>query len=185
MSSKVLVDMSSEGSFGVSLKILPAILAAGAVVGVLDAIDAIVAFKVFTGFDPIPIYQFVASGLLGKQAFSGGLGSAGLGLAIHFLIAFSAASAYIVAAQKWKPLTQQWQAYSLAYGVLVYLVMNFAIIPLSKIEPSPFSLPLFLNGVFGHAILVGLPIGFIASRLPVRSTSSEQPQRRGEFPGRG
>jgi hypothetical protein len=157
--------MSSERSSGVSIRILPAILAAGIVVGILDAIDAIVAFKVFAGFDPIPIYQFVASGLLGKEAFSGGLGSAGLGLAIHFLIAYSAATFYIVAARKWKFLTQQWQVCSLAYGVLVYLVMNYAIIPMSRIEPSPFSLPLFLNGIFGHALFVGVPSGFFASRV--------------------
>ena len=165
MSSKVLVDMSSERSLGFSSRILPTILVTGIVVGILDAIDAIVAFKVFAGFDPVPIYQFVASGLLGKEAFSGGLGSAGLGLAIHFLIAFAAAGVYTVAARRWKLLIQKWPVCSLTYGVLVYLVMNYAIIPLSRIEPSPFSLPLFLNGVFGHALLVGLPIGFFASRL--------------------
>ena len=143
MSSKVLVDMSSERSLGFSSRILPTFLVTGIV----------------------PIYQFVASGLLGKEAFSGGLGSAGLGLAIHFLIAFAAAGVYTVAARRWKLLIQKWPVCSLTYGVLVYLVMNYAIIPLSRIEPSPFSLPLFLNGVFGHALLVGLPIGFFASRL--------------------
>jgi hypothetical protein len=150
---------------GFSIGILPAILAAGMLVGVLDAIDAIVAFTIFAGFEPIPIYQFVASGLLGKGAFSGGLGSAGLGLAIHFFIAYSAGAFYIVAARNWKQLTQQWQVCSLAYGVLLYFVMNYAIIPMSRIEPSPFSLPLFLNGIFGHALLVGLPSGFFASRV--------------------
>jgi hypothetical protein len=138
---------------------------AGIVVGILDAIDAIIAFKVFAGFDPIPIYQFVASGLLGKEAFSGGMSAAGLGLGVHFLVAFAAAALYINVSRNWAILRQHWLACSLAYGVGVYVFMNYAVIPLSRIEPSPFSFPLFLNGVVGHALLVGVPIGYFASRV--------------------
>ena len=40
--------------------------------------------------------------------------------------------------------------------------MNYIVIPLSRIPASPFSLPLFLNGLIGHALLVGLPIAYAA-----------------------
>lgn len=41
--------------------------------------------------------------------------------------------------------------------------MNFLVL-LSAVPKSPFSLPLSLNGVFGHAIFVGLPIAWFARR---------------------
>jgi hypothetical protein len=156
--------MSTEKQSFVFRSDLTAILAGGLVVGVLDAIDALIAFKVFAGFDPIPIYQFVASGILGKSAFSGGYTTAAIGLFIHFLISFSASAAYVVASKRLTVLREQWIFPSLIYGVGIYFLMNYAVIPLSQIAPAPFSLPLFINGVVGHAILVGLPLGYIATR---------------------
>ena len=139
------------------------ILIGGAVAGVLDAADAIVAFKLVLGFDPIPIYQFVASGLLGPSAFASGA-AAWLGVAVHFLIAFSAAAVFSLAARR-SPLLLRHVAVSGAlFGMSVFAVMSYLVIPLSRIAPSPFSLALFLNGVIGHAALVGLPIALVARR---------------------
>ena len=67
-----------------------AIVAGGLAAGVLDAVDALVAYKLAYGMSPLVIYQFVASGLLGKAAYAGGAATALLGLAVHFLIAFTA-----------------------------------------------------------------------------------------------
>jgi uncharacterized membrane protein YagU involved in acid resistance len=55
--------------------------------------------------------------------------------------------------------------YGLAYGVSVYLVMNYIVLPVSNVAPSPFSLALFLNGVIGHALFVGLPIALYSRRV--------------------
>lgn len=144
-----------------------AVLFGGLAAGILDAADALVAFKVALGLDPIPIYQFVASGMLGPSAYGGGVATALLGLAIHFLIAFSAAAVFAVASSRFEALRRAFVVSGLAYGVGVYLFMNLVVIPLSKIPPAPFSLPLLLNGVIGHALLVGLPIAYIArSSIP-------------------
>ena len=132
------------------------------VIGVLDAINALIAFKAVLGLNGVKIYQFVASGILGKSAFAGGVNTALFGLAIHFLIAFAAAGAYWFASRRFPYLRTNWISCGLAFGVLVYVVMNYIVIPLSAIGPSSFSLPLFLNGVIGHAILVGLPAAFFA-----------------------
>lgn len=142
-----------------------AILFGGLAAGVLDAADALVAFKLVLGFDPIPIYQFVASGMLGPSAFQGGFATALLGLAIHFLIAFTAAAVFVLVAHRIERLRTWFVPYGLAFGVAVWAFMNLVVIPLSKIPPAPFSLPLFLNGVIGHALLVGLPIAYFAHRL--------------------
>lgn len=130
--------------------------------GVLDAIDAIVAFKVVLGFDPIPIYQFVASGMLGPSAFSGGVGTALVGLIVHFIIAFSAACVFVAAATRWRALLDRPWLSGAVFGVGVWAFMNLVVTPLSRIPPSSFNLALFLNGIIGHALFVGVPIAFAA-----------------------
>src|SRR5690242_4221921 len=99
-----------------------AILLGGLTAGVLDAADALVAFKLVLGFDPVPIYQFVASGMLGPSAFQGGAATALLGLAIHFLIAFTAASVFVLASTRIDRLRTSFVASGLAYGIVVWAV---------------------------------------------------------------
>jgi hypothetical protein len=142
--------------------ILKAIALGGLAAGVLDAVDALVAFKLVLGFDPTPIYQFVASGALGPSAFSGGAATALLGLGFHFLIAFSAAAAFVLASLRLPVLRQRPALAGGAFGVSVYAFMNYLVLPLSLVGPASFSLPLFVNGVFGHALFVGVPIAYAA-----------------------
>lgn len=141
-----------------------AILIGGLAAGILDGLDAIVAFKVVLGFGPIAIYQFVASGMLGPSAFQGGIATMLVGVAVHFFIAFAAAAVFTLASARWPSLLRHAAPSGAVFGVGVYAVMNYVVIPLSKIPPSAFSWPLFLNGVLGHAVFVGLPIAYAAQR---------------------
>ena len=54
--------------------------------------------------------------------------------------------------------------WGLTYGGAVYLFMNYVVLPLSAVPKSPFSLPLFLNGMIGHGIFVGFAIAWFAHR---------------------
>ena len=135
----------------------------GTVAGILDAIDAVIAFYLVAGFNPVQVYQFVASGMLGKAAFEGGLSTAVLGLILHFFIAFVVAAVYYAASLAIPALHRQAIIFGLLYGVAVYLTMNYLVLPLSSVPPSPFSLVLFLNGIIGHALFVGLPIALLAA----------------------
>jgi len=148
---------------------MQAIVAGGLVVAVLDAVDALVAYKLAFGMSPLAIYQFVASGLLGQGAYAGGVPAALLGLLVHFLIAFSAAAVFVLASERLPRLREDAVPWGLAYGVVVFGVMGFVVIPLSRIPPSTPTLPLLLNGVIGHALLVGLPIALAARRYIGRS----------------
>lgn len=142
-----------------------AIAAGGLAAAVLDAADALVAYKLAFGMSPLAIYQFVASGLLGKAAYAAGVPSALLGLAVHFLVAFTAAAVFVTASERLPQLRRDAVGWGLAFGVGVFLVMNLAVIPLSRIGASMPSLPLVLNGVISHALLVGLPIALAARRF--------------------
>jgi len=144
---------------------LRAIVAGGLAAALLDAADALVAYKLAFGMSPLVIYQFVASGLLGKAAYDGGTTAALLGLAVHFLIAFTAATVFVLASERLPALRRSAVGWGLAYGVAVFAVMSFVVIPLSRIGASVPTLPLLANGVLGHALLVGLPIALAARRF--------------------
>jgi hypothetical protein len=147
-----------------SRRALRATLLGGAVIAVLDGLDAIVAYRLVLGLDPVTIYQFVASGMLGPEAFSGGVGAALVGVLVHCAVAVAAAGSYAFASARWSVLVGRPAVFGALYGLLVFGAMNYGVIPLSLIPPSPFSLPLFVNGVVGHVLFVGLPAAYVARR---------------------
>jgi len=140
-----------------------AILSGGLVAGVFDAIDGVVAFGL-KGLNPIQVLQYIASGLLGPSAFNGGLATAALGTVLHFVIAFVVAAVYVVASRWLTALKTKPVLFGLLFGTAVYFFMNYLVLPLSSVAHSPFSLPLFLNGVIGHAVFVGVPIAWYAGK---------------------
>jgi uncharacterized membrane protein YagU involved in acid resistance len=139
------------------------IIYGGLIVGVLDALDAMI-FSGLRGVSPGRVWQFVASGVLGRASFNGGMKTIALGLLLHFLIAFILAAIYYGASLYLPALLKQAVLCGLLYGVAVYFVMNYVVLPLSAAPPLRFSIASFLNGLIGHALLVGLPIALVARR---------------------
>jgi uncharacterized membrane protein YagU involved in acid resistance len=86
------------------------------------------------GVGPIRGLQGIASGLLGRQSFQGRLVTAGLGLAIHFLIAFVAALVFYAASRKLSFLTRHAITSGLFYGVAVYGFMYWVVLPLASVK---------------------------------------------------
>ena len=137
------------------------ILYGGLAVGVLDFLDAIIFFGL-RGSTPRGIFQYVASGLLGRAAFSGGTKTFVLGLLLHFLNAFIFATIYYFASLWLPTLIRRPFLWGPLYGVVVHLVMTFVVTPMSAAPVGKYPVPVMLNGVIGHALLVGLPIALIA-----------------------
>jgi uncharacterized membrane protein YagU involved in acid resistance len=154
------------------IRFLPvkSIALAGLIAGTLDISDALI-FYGLRGVPPIRILQGIASGLLGRSAFSQGMRSALLGLALHFFIAYTVAAIYIVASRK-LPLFRHPFLYGTFYGIGVYAVMNYIVLPLSKIGPRPHP-PLvpFINGVAALIVCIGIPIALIARRCVPQKTT--------------
>jgi hypothetical protein len=152
-----------------------AVLVGGSIAAALDILYAIIVAGQH-GKSPLWLLQFVASGLLGGQAFDGGLGSGLLGLAAHFLILIVAAALYFAAGTRLPLLRSHAVACGALYGVLIYLFMNFVVLPLSAF-PLKLSYPALtiLRGFAFHALLVGIPIAVcirVLSRAKPNATAA-------------
>jgi hypothetical protein len=142
-----------------------AILAGGLLMGALDIADAIIFWWLYRDAPPARILQSVASGLLGAKAYEGGAATAALGLVLHFVIATTIAAVYVAGSRKLPVLVERAALCGMAYGLAVYGVMNYVVLPLSAFPGRlTFALIPFLNGILGHALLVGLPVAIMTRR---------------------
>jgi hypothetical protein len=140
------------------------IVLGGLTAGVLDILDAFVV-TTLNGGTPARVLQSVASGVLGRNAYQAGAPAAALGLALHFLIAMSAATAYWLASRKLSILVRRPMWCGLAFGLAVWAFMYYVVLPITFSRPNRIpALPLLINQLGIHAIGVGLPIAYFASR---------------------
>jgi hypothetical protein len=134
------------------------------VAGTLDISDALLFYGI-RGTPPRVLLQAIASGLLGPSAFHGGAPTALLGLAIHYFITFVWATLFVVSSLKFPVLSRYAIVAGTLYGLLIYAVMNYAVLPLSREVGHPaFRVPVLVNAVFALVLCMGLPIAMI-SRL--------------------
>src|SRR5215210_1121613 len=164
MRDTVLRHADYDASVPKRPRALDTILYGGLVVGILDGLFALTFYGLILGIQPIRIFQSVASGLLGKAAYEGGVRTFLLGIILHFIVATCIAAVYYLASLKLPVLIHHAVVCGLIYGMIAYLGMNYVIIPLSAIGSRPFSLRTFLPAFIGHALFVGLPIALLARR---------------------
>src|SRR5438128_12125696 len=117
----------------------PAIAWNGLIAGLLDITSAFVIVG-SKGVGPARVLQGIASGLLGSQSFNGGLATAVLGLILHFVIAFRAASVFYAASRQLGFLTQHAVVSGLAFGVDVYNLLNYIVLTLPPVKVRDHSL---------------------------------------------
>jgi hypothetical protein len=142
-----------------------AILYGTLAVGTLDALDAIVFFWLRSGVSAGRIFQSIAAGLLGRASYDGGASTIALGIALHFFIAFGIAATFVVASRYLPFLRRAPIPSGIAYGIAVYLFMNFVVVPLSAAGGGTPRWPVVVNGVLIHMFGVGLPPSLFASRI--------------------
>jgi hypothetical protein len=148
--------------------VLAAVLYGGLIAGSVD----IFAASLINLIDPLVILRFIAGGLLGKPAFSGGLPVSLLGLLLQWLMGILIAAIYVFWALRLKWMNRDWRASGIAYGVVVYFVMTYVVVPLSALPhrdpPPPFDWMKFGENLLAM-ILFGLIVAFFARRfLPPR-----------------
>ncbi|MEO8153924.1 MAG: hypothetical protein ABI605_12700 [Rhizobacter sp.] len=146
-----------------------AALVGGAIAGALD-INFAISFAAFNGVLPVQLLQSVASGLLGKEAYSGGPPVAVLGLAIHFAMAFGYACVFVLASRRFRWLVRHPIHWGMAYGFAVFWFMRLVVLPLSAF-PHPVSFrPLSTAlDLLSHMLLFGIPIA-VAAKFSSKDT---------------
>ena len=113
------------------------------------------------------VLQSVAGGWLGNEAYRGGWPTAWLGLASHFAVMLGIAAVFVLAAARIPALRRLWFPAGVAFGIAVWLAMAFVIVPLSASTLTPpDSLMAAMKPIVIHILCVGLPIAWIARRLP-------------------
>lgn len=139
---------------------LLAIAIGGGIAGVLDLSQALILFGVRVPFG-------IAAGLLGAGAVrNGDSGTYALGVLLHFFIACSFAAAYYIASRRLTFLLDHPLVCGMIYGIIVELVMDLAVLPLSALHAAgPYELRDLLLGIGVHMVTVGLPIAYSVRRF--------------------
>jgi len=151
-------------------------IAAGIAAAVIEMVF-VLPIQEFLGASPVVVFQSIASGALGEAAFHEGLAAAGLGLGVHLFISLVAAGVYVLGALRWPALLRRAAVSGMVYGVLVYLIMTFVVVPLSAIGfRPPRSLILMLTSLAVHVFAFGLPISLVVSTLLGARFRSQSPQ---------
>ncbi len=103
------------------------IVAGGLIAGTLD----IGAAALINRVSPDLILHYIASGVLGARAFAVGAAAAALGLILQWLMSILIAAIYLSVTSRWRSLRARWRLGGLSAGVVIFLVMNFLVMPLS------------------------------------------------------
>jgi uncharacterized membrane protein YagU involved in acid resistance len=145
-----------------------AILLGGFIAGTID----IGAAALINFISPIPILHFIAGGLIGKPALAGGASIALLGLVLQWSMSLIIAAVYVVAS-RWLPILRRlWIVGGLAYGVAVFFVMNYVVMPLSAWAKRPhFTAESFAENMLAM-LLFGLIVAFFTRHPSVRRVTS-------------
>src|SRR6266516_7711959 len=149
---------------------LRAIVTAGLVVGALDISSAFVIWWQ-RGIALRRGLQGIAAGLLGAKSYEGGMSTAGLGLALHFFIALVVVSIFYLASRKIAFLTKQPLVSGVFYGIAVYIVMYWFVLPI-VFSTFRHRLSNELIELAIHICLIVLPTAFIVRRYSQRTEQS-------------
>jgi uncharacterized membrane protein YagU involved in acid resistance len=138
----------------------------GLVAGCFDILYAIISWTLHDPpRSPLWVLQSVATGVLGAKSFEGGVPAGLLGLLCHFVIAFGASVTYYLASRKIALLRERPILSGAIFGILVFLFMNWVVIPLAACPFTiPFTAKVLAKGFLSHAVLIGIPIAWLQKR---------------------
>jgi hypothetical protein len=105
----------------------------------------------------------VASGPF-PAAIDMGTSGALLGLIVHFALMAIMATALMLLL-RWKPERLDTPLRTgMAFGIITYFVMNWAVVPLRFGTPLPPKTLSIVTQLFAHVVLVGIPMAYVAKR---------------------
>jgi hypothetical protein len=137
---------------------LAATLWGGFVAGTLD----IGAASLISGYNPVIILKYVAGGLLGKASLAGGLSNAALGMVLQWAMSLIIAAVFVLATRRHIATDRRWPVWGLAYGAVVFFVMNYVVVPLSALHATPHFSAFSFAANLAAMLLFGWIVAFFA-----------------------
>lgn len=141
------------------------ILKTTCIAGTLDIVTACLSAYSSGRISPVNVLKYIASGVFGSAAFSGGTGMVALGLLFHFTIAFACTAVFYWLYSKWPFLKRSLWGNALLIAVVAWAITTRVIIPLSRITPAPFSFSKAVEAIVILLVCIGLPIAYRAKQF--------------------
>ena len=144
-------------------KLLLAALLGGLIAGTVD----IGAAALIHHTSPAAIMRVIAGGLVGKAAIKGGdpIAVATLGFFLQEMMSVLISFIYAAASTRLPILIGKWWAVGgVAFGVGVFFVMNFVVVPLSALAAKPHFTPQHFAEEMSAMVVFGLIVAFAAYR---------------------
>jgi len=134
----------------------------GLIAGTLDITDNII-YNAFRGVTMKMIFQYIASGLVGMASFQMGGASVALGVAIHYAIALTWTAIFYIASRQIPVLRDRPVISGMVYGAIVYVIMNYVVLPLTRVPPlkRPPTVVGRINAVAALLFCIGLTISLL------------------------
>lgn len=132
--------------------------------GLIAAFVDVGAASVIYGARPDIILRAIAGGVLGPGSQDVGTSATVLGFVLQELMGIIIAAIFVVASLKLTWMRRRWTLSGVAYGVVVFGVMNFVVVPLSALHRFPKMQPK-LAFDFLAMLLFGLIIAWFAKRM--------------------
>jgi uncharacterized membrane protein YagU involved in acid resistance len=151
------------------------VLIAGTIAAILDATFALFAYVVIAGrYNFEGLLQYIASGLLGDDAFAhhGATGwlIAALGFSLHFAISLTVAAVFFVALRPLTTTPARTVALGLLFGAAVWMFNAGVVLPATDTRHEPFFAGWYIPFLVDHVLFVGLPIAIVLARRAPRLT---------------
>lgn len=109
----------------------------GLIVAIGDILFATTLWFTWTTAGLVRVFQTIAVGVLGAASYEGGVPAAILGAGLHLFMATMFVVVYTLAARRVPTLLDNPVLHGSLYGVLLYVIMNFVVMPLSRVGRSP------------------------------------------------
>jgi hypothetical protein len=136
---------------------------AGVVTGIVDGLFSGLLSEFAYGSTAVRLFQGVAATLLGPAALEGGAATAGVGVLMHFGVAFGWSAVFLVlvtraaAVRRLVASPRGKLGVAAIYGPFIWMTMSLAVIPLLTGRPPAITARWWIQ-FFGHIPFVALPI---------------------------
>jgi hypothetical protein len=134
------------------------VILAGLIAGSLDILSAFTDYYIRTGKGPEGVLRFIASGVFGKDAFTGDSIMIWLGLLLHFVIAFAFTTVFFILYPRVKFLHISIILTAFIFGMFAWLIMNLVVVPLSNTPKIPFNPIYAIKAMLILICMIGLPL---------------------------